>query len=55
MIENIASKNRIELQIDTSYHNKLDISGFAQMMKNPSYCYKFLSMRLLRCASEHQS
>jgi hypothetical protein len=41
MIENIASKNRIELQIDTSYHNKLDISGFAQMMKNPSYCYKF--------------
>ena len=41
MIDNITSKNRIELQIDTSYHNKLDISGFAQMMKNPSYCYKF--------------
>ncbi len=41
MIENITSKNRIELQIDTFYHNKLDISGFAQMMKNPSYCYKF--------------
>lgn len=41
MIDNITSKNRIELQIDTFYHNKLDISGFAQMMKNPSYCYKF--------------
>ncbi|MCR5205687.1 MAG: HNH endonuclease [Lachnospiraceae bacterium] len=47
MIENVTSKNRIELQIDTSYRNKLDISGFAQMMKNPSYCYKFYWLEAL--------
>lgn len=23
------------------YHNTLDIEGFSQMMKDPSYCYKF--------------
>ena len=29
------------LQIDTSYYNKLDIKSFGQMLKDPSYCYKF--------------
>jgi len=27
--------------IDEEYKNKLDIEGFSQMMKNPSFCYKF--------------
>ena len=27
--------------INEEYKNKLDIEGFSQMMKNPSFCYKF--------------
>ena len=27
--------------IGKEYHNNLDIEGFSNMMKNPSYCYKF--------------
>ena len=29
------------LQIDVDYYNGLDIGGFSQMLKNPSYCYKY--------------
>ena len=29
------------LKIDGNYQNNLDIEAFSQMMKNPSYCYKF--------------
>ena len=29
------------LTISGTYVNTLDIEGFAQMMKDPSYCYKF--------------
>jgi hypothetical protein len=29
------------LNIDGKYYNTLDIQGFTQMMKDPSYCYKF--------------
>ena len=29
------------LEIDAAYRNLLDIQGFAQMLKDPSYCYKF--------------
>lgn len=29
------------LTINEKYHNTLDIEGFAHMMKDPSYCYKF--------------
>ena len=29
------------LNVDGKYYNTLDISGFSQMMKDPSYCYKF--------------
>lgn len=29
------------LTIEGKYHNTLDIEGFSQMMKDPSYCYKF--------------
>lgn len=34
---------RIEdrLNLDAKYYNTLNIQGFAQMMKDPSYCYKF--------------
>ena len=29
------------LSIDDKYYSSLDIEGFSQMMKDPSYCYKF--------------
>lgn len=29
------------LHINGEYYNTLDIEGFSQMMKDPSYCYKF--------------
>ena len=29
------------LKIDEKYYNTLDIESFSQMMKDPSYCYKF--------------
>ena len=29
------------LEIDQKYYNNLDIEGFSQMMKDPSFCYKF--------------
>ena len=29
------------LTISGTYVNTLDVEGFAQMMKDPSYCYKF--------------
>jgi hypothetical protein len=29
------------LKLDGNYYNDLDISGFSQMLKDPSYCYKF--------------
>lgn len=29
------------LTIEGKYYNTLDIEGFSQMMKDPSYCYKF--------------
>lgn len=34
-------KTGYSLIIDGEYHNTLDIDGFSQMMKDPSYCYKF--------------
>ena len=35
------SEMRYTLTIDDKYYNRLDIEGFSQMMKDPSYCYKF--------------
>ena len=29
------------LNINQNYYNKLDLEGFLQMMKDPSFCYKF--------------
>ncbi|SDB35287.1 HNH endonuclease domain-containing protein [Eubacterium oxidoreducens] len=31
----------LDLNIDGKYYNNLDVEGFSQMLKNPSYCYKF--------------
>ncbi len=34
-------KSGYDLNIDGKYYNTLDIRGFTQMMKDPSFCYKF--------------
>lgn len=36
-----SSKIKMPIIIDDRYYNTLDIDGFSQMMKHPSYCYKF--------------
>ena len=41
MAEYYIEKAGYSLIIDGTYENTLEIGGFAQMMKNPSYCYKF--------------
>lgn len=41
MAEYDTSQTKYSLRIEGAYHNTLDISGFSQMMKDPSYCYKF--------------
>ena len=41
MVEYIASQDGHLLNIEAKYYNKLDIEAFSQMMKDPSYCYKF--------------
>lgn len=41
MAEHIIEQGSNTLNIEIQYYNKLDIEGFSQMMKNPSYCYKF--------------
>jgi len=35
------AKTDNQLNISSEYYNALDIEGFARMMKDPSYCYKF--------------
>ena len=41
MAEYHTAKADYTLKINGTYENTLDIEGFAQMMKDPSYCYKF--------------
>ena len=42
------------LQIDSRYYNTLDIEAFSQMMKEPSYCYKFYWLEaIVRLISEN--
>ncbi len=41
MERHISLSNEQSLNIDQRYYNSLDIRGFSQMMKDPSYCYKF--------------
>jgi len=33
--------SELDLNIDGKYYNNLDVVGFSQMLKDPSYCYKF--------------
>ncbi len=41
MVEYLAAQDGHLLNIEAKYYNKLDIESFSQMMKDPSYCYKF--------------
>ena len=41
MAEFDPSKADGKLNISREYYNTLDVEGFARMMKDPSYCYKF--------------
>lgn len=41
MTEYLYSKNGINLVLEHEYYNNLYLEGFSQMMKDPSYCYKF--------------
>lgn len=40
---------RYSLNINGEYHNTLDIESFSQMMKDPSYCYKFYWLEAVFC------
>ncbi len=41
MAEYHFGENRIHLNMENGYFNALDIESFSQMLKDPSYCYKF--------------
>ena len=41
MAQHYSSKTESKLEIHGNYYNRLDIEAFSQMMKDPSYCYKF--------------
>lgn len=41
MAEYYTTEGGYQLNIEKQYYNTLDIEGFSQMMKDPSYCYKF--------------
>ncbi len=41
MAEYNTKEGSYTLIIDEKYHNSLNIEGFSQMLKDPSYCYKF--------------
>ncbi|WP_215699642.1 HNH endonuclease domain-containing protein [Clostridium sp. MCC353] len=41
MTNSDSAKTTYPLTIDSKYYSSLDIEGFSQMMKDPSYCYKF--------------
>lgn len=41
MAEHYITEGGYQLNIERQYYNTLDIEGFSQMMKDPSYCYKF--------------
>ena len=41
MAQYSSPKTEYDLNIDQRYYSTLDITGFSQMMKDPSYCYKF--------------
>lgn len=41
MTEINVSKSSNQLNIDNEYYNNLDIESFSQMMKDPTFSYKF--------------
>jgi hypothetical protein len=41
MAQYSSPKTEYDLNIDQRYYSTLDLTGFSQMMKDPSYCYKF--------------
>lgn len=49
MAEFDSAKTGYQLNIDRKYYNSLDIQGFTQMMKDPSYCYKFYWLEAIVC------
>ncbi len=53
MAEHYPKEVGYHLTIEGNYHNTLDIEGFSQMMKDPSYCYKFYWLEaIVRLISE---
>lgn len=49
MAEFDSAKTGYQLNIDRMYYNSLDIQSFTQMMKDPSYCYKFYWLEAIVC------
>ncbi|MCR4941074.1 MAG: hypothetical protein K5930_13395 [Treponemataceae bacterium] len=47
MAEFDGPKSGYELKIDKGYYSSLCIEGFSQMLKDPSYCYKFYWLEAL--------
>lgn len=56
MAEYYTSQGDNHLIVEQKYYNMLDIEGFSQMMKDPSYCYKFYWLeRAVNLLSEYSS
>lgn len=56
MVEYYTSQGDNHLIVEQKYYNMLDIEGFSQMMKDPSYCYKFYWLeRAVNLLSEYSS
>ena len=49
MAEFDSAETGYQLNIDRKYYNSLDIQSFTQMMKDPSYCYKFYWLEAIVC------
>ena len=47
MAQSYFTKTGSQLEIQGEYYNRLDIESFSQMMKDPSYCYKFYWLEAL--------
>ena len=47
MAEYYSPENGYQLNIDSRYYSTLDIEGYSQMMKDPSYCYKIYWLEVI--------
>ena len=47
MAEHDIAKTEYPLKIEAEYHNRLNIEGFMQMLKDPSFCYKYYWLEAL--------